>query len=85
MMQRVKIYVLSTICTFLAADRVEKRLNRQNFFRSHRSCLVNKKYIRKVEKWGDRSYEIEFAHTAQRALLSRGKVGILKYLNKAGW
>lgn len=66
-------------------DRVDEKLNQQDFFRSHRSYLVNKKYIRKVEKWGDRSYEIEFVHTDKIASLSRGRVGLLKYLKKAGW
>ncbi len=60
-------------------DEVEKKLNQQDFFRSHRSYLVNKIYIQKVEKWGDRSYEIIFTHTDQRAPLSRGRVGMLKY------
>lgn len=60
---------------------VKKKLKQQDFFRSHRSYIVNKKYIRKIKKWGDRSFEIEFAYTDQKAPLSRGKVGMLKYIN----
>jgi len=66
-------------------DMVEKKLKQQNFFRSHRSYIVNKKYIRKIEKWGDRSFEIGFAHIEQKAPLSRGKVRLLKYTNNSNW
>ncbi|MCG8400997.1 MAG: LytTR family DNA-binding domain-containing protein [Firmicutes bacterium] len=66
-------------------DGIEKKLSQQDFLRSHRSYLVNRNYIRRIEKWGDRSYEIEFAYTDHKASLSRGKVGMLKYLKMAIW
>ncbi|MBM7854990.1 DNA-binding LytR/AlgR family response regulator [Desulfohalotomaculum tongense] len=68
--------------SYESLNTVEKKLNCQDFFRSHRSFIVNKNYIQRVKRWGDRAYEIIFTQTDKTASLSRSRIGMLKSLIK---
>ena len=47
--------------------------------RCHKSYLVNTRFIKGIEKWGDRAYQISFFKTDKKALLSRSHA---KNINK---
>ncbi len=53
-------------------ERLEKELNR-NFFRSHKSYLINVDYIQKIVPWNENTYQIHFKNTNKQAALSRRK------------
>lgn len=50
---------------------IEKHLLPEGFVRSHKSFLINPRFIKSIEKWGDRVYQICFNGTEKKALLSR--------------
>lgn len=51
---------------------LKSRLNHKNFYQSHRSYIVNLKYIERIEPWGNRTYLISFYNTLTVAYMSRG-------------
>jgi len=53
-------------------DQLEKKLA-HNYFRSHKSYLVNIYCIQKIVPWNDNTYLIYFKNTTEQAALSRRK------------
>ncbi|QNO13486.1 response regulator transcription factor [Alkalicella caledoniensis] len=58
---------------------IEKRLT-GNFFRTHKSYIVNLKNIQEIEPYGDTSYIIYFKNTdeSKNALITKDKIHLLK-------
>ena len=58
---------------------IEKRLT-GNFFRTHKSYIVNLRNIEKIEPYGDTSYIIYFknTHESKNALITKDKIHLLK-------
>jgi len=52
---------------------IEKRLNGNSFFRSHRGYIVNLCMIKEIYPWGRKGYQITFAGTKETALLTSEK------------
>jgi len=51
-------------------NSIYNRLNDQNFFRSHKSFIVNLNYVEALAKWGAKSYQVTMKHTNKRAQVS---------------
>ena len=63
-------------------NSLEEKLCFPEFFRSHKSYIVNLKYISQLKSLGNRSYEILFQQAPFSALISRSKVdSIFSLLN----
>lgn len=63
-------------------NSLEKKLNFPEFFRTHKSYIVNLKHISQIKPLGNRSYEILFQNVPLKALISRSKVqNIFSLLN----
>lgn len=58
---------------------LESKLSGQ-FFRSHRSCLVNINKIEKIVVWNENTYQIMFKKSTKEAFLSRRRAGDLLQL-----
>ncbi|MCK4260084.1 MAG: LytTR family transcriptional regulator DNA-binding domain-containing protein [Halanaerobiales bacterium] len=52
-------------------SNVEKKINNSNFYRTHRSYLVNLANVSEIEVIGDRSYMINFFRGDKKAYISR--------------
>lgn len=50
---------------------IEKKLNNKNFYRTHRSYLVNMENVKEIEVVGDRTYMIYFTRGDKKAYISR--------------
>lgn len=53
---------------------LEERLSNDNFFRSHRSYLINLDYINKIEPWFNNTYHIDMEGYEKKVPVSRGQV-----------
>ncbi|MHB1126331.1 MAG: LytR/AlgR family response regulator transcription factor [Bacillota bacterium] len=47
------------------------------FFRSHKSFIINIKFVKKIIPWSNQSYQIQFRENSPQAQLSRRRVGEL--------
>ncbi|MEG6521772.1 LytR/AlgR family response regulator transcription factor [Desulfotomaculum sp. 1211_IL3151] len=59
---------------FTGTDTIEAAyliLEEEGFIRSHRSYIINPSYIKSIERWADRSYQIKFSYGEGTAFLSR--------------
>lgn len=65
--------------TRMGLNEIEEKLN-QNFFRAHKSYIVNLKNIEKIEPYGDSSYIIYFENTdkVKNALITKNNIHILR-------
>jgi len=65
--------------TRASLGEIEKKLA-SNFFRTHKSYIVNLKNIEKIEPYGDSSYIIYFKNTDEmkNALITKDKIHLLK-------
>jgi DNA-binding LytR/AlgR family response regulator len=73
---------------YLSLKRLKSMIEDENILQSHRSYLVNSKYISKIEKTNDRtSYRIYFFNTDKTALLGLSyKKSIMdRFHNASGW
>ncbi|MDA8211172.1 MAG: LytTR family DNA-binding domain-containing protein [Clostridia bacterium] len=59
--------------TYDTLNSLEEKLKFPEFFRSHRSFIVNLRYITQITPIGNRTYEVLFQQTSNSALLSRAK------------
>ncbi len=50
---------------------IEKKINDANYYRTHRSYLVNLQNVREIEVVGDRIYKIHFIRGDKNAYISR--------------
>lgn len=68
-----------TFKTRSGLNDIEKRLTR-NFFRTHKSYIVNLKNVQEIEPYGDTSYVIYFKNTdeSKNALITKDKIHLLK-------
>ncbi|MBS4536571.1 response regulator transcription factor [Clostridium sp. D2Q-14] len=53
---------------------LEKKINRDDFYRSHRSYLVNINYVEKIEPWFNNTYHIKMKKYSDNVPVSRGQV-----------
>lgn len=53
---------------------LEKKINKYDFYRSHRSYLVNINYIEKIEPWFNNTYHIKLKEYEEMIPVSRGQV-----------
>lgn len=67
----------NTYETHESINELEKRLDRTNFFRSHKCYLINLKMIDKIVPFGDNSQLVKFFDSDNDALIARAKVKIL--------
>lgn len=58
-------------------NSLEERLSSPEFFRSHKSFIVNLKYISRIKPIGNRTYEIVFQQIPNSALISRSKANTI--------
>jgi two-component system LytT family response regulator len=63
--------------THESINDLEKRLDKMNFFRSHKCYLINLKKIEKIIPWGDNSHLVKFFGSEKDALIARSKVKTL--------
>lgn len=63
--------------TYETLAELEKRLNNKNFFRSHKSYLINLQMVERIIPWSNGTYLIKFHYTNNDALLSRAQAKIL--------
>lgn len=70
---------------YLSLKKLNEMINSKNIIQSHRSYLVNLKYINKIEKTKDKTaYKIYFYNTKETALLGqRYRKDIIDRFNKA--
>lgn len=52
----------------------EKKIQGENFFRCHRSFLINTNYIMNIEPWFNRTYQVEFKDIEEKIPVSRNYV-----------
>lgn len=55
-------------------SHLEEKLNTANFFRSHRSFLINLNYIEQIEPWFNSTYMIKLRYTDEKIPVSRNQV-----------
>jgi DNA-binding LytR/AlgR family response regulator len=60
--------------TYASLNSLEEKLKLPEFFRSHKSFIVNLKYITQINPIGNRPYEVLFQQASYSALISRAKV-----------
>ncbi|MGO1369552.1 MAG: LytR/AlgR family response regulator transcription factor [Senegalia sp. (in: firmicutes)] len=58
----------------------EKNINNDNFFKSHRSFVVNMDYIEKIEPWFNQSYNIKLKYYNENIPVSRGQLKEFKMI-----
>lgn len=58
--------------TYGTLDWAESQLS-ENYFRSHKSYLINMHYVKKITQWNKSIYHIHFHNTTKKAFLSRRK------------
>jgi DNA-binding LytR/AlgR family response regulator len=68
--------------THESINEIEKRLDKMNFFRSHKCYLINLKRIEKIIPWGENSHLVKFFGTEKDAIIARSKVKVLYDLLK---
>ncbi|TDA69770.1 MAG: response regulator transcription factor [Clostridia bacterium] len=56
---------------------IERRLNNQSFFRSHKSYVINLQMIERIIPWTNGTYLVKFRYTNNDALLSRAQAKVL--------
>ena len=59
---------------------LERKLLNVNFFRCHRSFLINLSYISNIEPWFNRTYQIDLENTREKIPVSRNYVQDFKEL-----
>ncbi|MBS4537820.1 response regulator transcription factor [Clostridium sp. D2Q-11] len=59
---------------------LEERINRGNFYRSHRSFLINIDYIEKIEPWFNNTFHIKLKGYDEMIPVSRGQVKEFKMI-----
>ncbi|MGO1819910.1 MAG: LytTR family DNA-binding domain-containing protein, partial [Senegalia sp. (in: firmicutes)] len=55
-------------------------INNDNFFKSHRSFVVNMDYIEKIEPWFNQSYNIKLKYYNENIPVSRGQLKEFKMI-----
>lgn len=55
-------------------SNLEEKLSGSNFFRSHRSFLINLDYIEKIEPWFNSTFLIKMKNSKEEIYVSRNKV-----------
>ncbi|SHH65685.1 two component transcriptional regulator, LytTR family [Caloranaerobacter azorensis DSM 13643] len=55
-------------------SQLERKLNTKNFFRSHRSFLINIDYIEEIEPWFNSTYQIKMKYSKEKIPVSRSQV-----------
>lgn len=60
--------------TYDSLTSLEEKLKLPEFFRSHKSFIVNLKHITQINPIGNRTYEVLFQQASYSALISRAKV-----------
>ncbi|WP_427340130.1 LytR/AlgR family response regulator transcription factor [Caloranaerobacter sp. DY30410] len=55
-------------------SQLEKKLNTKNFFRSHRSFLINLDYIEEIEPWFNSTYRVKMKYSKEKIPVSRSQV-----------
>lgn len=68
--------------THESINDIERRLDKNNFFRSHKCYLINLTKIEKIIPWGDNSQMVKFFGSEKDALIARSKVKALYKLLK---
>jgi len=66
--------------TSMQLRELEKKLFNQNFFRCHRSFLINLSYILNIEPWFNRTYQVELENVDEKIPISRNYVQPFKDL-----
>lgn len=55
-------------------SQLEEKLNTKNFFRSHRSYLINLDYIEEIEPWFNSTYQVKMKNSKEKIPVSRSQV-----------
>ncbi|MTI69615.1 MAG: response regulator transcription factor [Firmicutes bacterium] len=61
-------------------SNLEKKLQKNNFFRSHRSFLINLDYIEAIEPWFNSTYQIQMKNIKEKMPVSRSQVKEFKMI-----
>ena len=76
-----KLHIFTTNGKFLSQDSLsiwEEKLRKGQFFRSHRSYIVNCEKIEKLIPWFNGTYNLKLLDCAETIPVSRGKIKDLK-------
>ena len=63
--------------TSLNLDELGEKLDKKNFFRSFKSCIINLKMVERITISGENSYDVYFKNTDKKAFMSRTKKELL--------
>ncbi|WP_130807556.1 LytR/AlgR family response regulator transcription factor [Senegalia massiliensis] len=69
--------IITTKGKFIYHDslsHLERNINKNNFFRSHRSFIINIDYIEKIEPWFNNTYNVKLKGYNEHIPVSRGQV-----------
>lgn len=55
-------------------ESIDNKLRTEGFLRTHKSYIVNPLHVKKIKRWADRAYTIEFNSDDRVALLSRSNL-----------
>ncbi|WP_003545796.1 LytR/AlgR family response regulator transcription factor [Desulfotomaculum nigrificans] len=59
-------------------EAIEAKLGAYGFIRTHKSYIINPNYIKSLERWADRAYQVRFHFGEHVALVSRSHIDKLK-------
>lgn len=75
-----------TIGTYETLQKLEDKLNTENFFRCHKGYIINRDMVTEILPWGHKTYLVKMANTKETALMTLekareflGKYGLIKY------
>ncbi|RYD01533.1 hypothetical protein N752_29985 [Desulforamulus aquiferis] len=59
-------------------EYVESMMTPFGFIKSHQSFIINPVYVKFIEKWADRAYQVKFYYGDKMALVSRSRIETLR-------
>lgn len=71
---------VNTIETYEALHKLQERINHPQFFRCHKSYLINTKLVNQMVLWGNKQYQVLMNHISDTAMITADNLKEFKRL-----